>query len=70
VLKYVTRPTIYSKFADDLTTLIPGIYISCTCDEIDNLKEWSSMKKVLIIFKKTKAIFLCRSGRVGRLFKF
>jgi Reverse transcriptase (RNA-dependent DNA polymerase) len=65
VSKYVT--TIDCKFADNHTILIPGIYSSCTCDDIDNLKEWSSINKLLINFEKTKEIVLCRSGRVGRL---
>jgi ribonucleases P/MRP protein subunit RPP40 len=54
--------TVFSKYADDLTVVIPGSAVSHAGDEIDNTVQWSARNKLRLNLSKTKEIVLYKNG--------
>jgi Reverse transcriptase (RNA-dependent DNA polymerase) len=54
--------TVFSKYADDLTVVIPGSAVSHADDEIDNIVRWSARNKLRLNMSKTKEIVLYKNG--------
>ena len=54
--------TIFSKYADDLTVVIPGSAVSHAGDEINNIVQWSVRNKLRLNMSKTKEIVLYKNG--------
>jgi hypothetical protein len=54
--------TVFSKYADDLTVVIPGSAGSHAGDEIDNIVQWSARYKLHLNMSETKEIVLYKNG--------
>ena len=54
--------TVFSKYADDLTVVIPGSAVSHAGDEINNIVQWSVRNKLRLNMSKTKEIVLYKNG--------
>jgi hypothetical protein len=54
--------TVFSKYADDLTDVIPGSAVSHAGDEINIIAPWSVRNKLRSNMYKTKAIVLYKNG--------
>ena len=48
----------FCKFANDLTTLIPGSYNFHAHVEIQHLRDWVEVNKLMLNYKKIKEIVL------------
>jgi hypothetical protein len=53
---------VFSKYANDLTVVIPGLVVSHAGDEIDNIVQWSARNKLRLNMSKTKEIVLYKNG--------
>jgi hypothetical protein len=53
---------VFSKYADDLTVVIPGSALSRTGNEINNIVQWSVRKQLCLNTSVTKEIVLYKNG--------
>jgi len=52
----------YSKYADDLTTVIPAAISHLAVSEFRHINDWSATNKPLINLSKAKEMIICRPG--------
>jgi len=52
----------YSKYADDLTAVIPAAISHLAVSEFRHINDWSATNKLLINLSKTKEMIICRPG--------
>ena len=57
----VRKTTKFTKFADDLTIVIPGSLVLNGVVELGNILDWAKQNKLTINMSKSKEIVLCKS---------